>query len=66
MSGVSYEEFSASPLADCFVYITSNGHQNRKETEPHIYFVKLSNIIRDRKIVENSKNGGVGVPIGPR
>lgn len=42
MSGVSYEEFSASPLADCFVYITSNGHQNGKETEPHTYFVKLS------------------------
>ena len=41
LSGVSYEEFSASPLADCFVEISPNSIQNR-EIMNRTYFVKLS------------------------
>ena len=41
LSGVSYEEFSASPLSDCFVEISPNSIQNR-EIMNRTYFVKLS------------------------
>lgn len=41
LSGVSYEEFSASPLADCFVEISPNSIQSG-EIMNRTYFVKLS------------------------
>ena len=41
LSGVSYKEFSASPLADCFVEISPNSNQSG-EIMNRTYFVKLS------------------------
>lgn len=63
MSGVSYKEFSASPLADCFEEIYVHNNHDGKEAENRAYYVKLSAEFPSRaEYMVGSESNPDGVP----